>query len=177
MGAFVGAIVLAAACGGQAQVEASPSGVLTRATNAPSAAATLAQNTAAPAAVKLSDDDAKLVGTWRLYSSRLFYDSGGGSGISQFGPPMVVSADGTWQFETSRGKWSTSQITPDDWKKWGSNPYGPTRKIVLEGYNKVGADGPIEPSSSGARVDFFWVIYRTGPPDTPAGSVHSKYGH
>lgn len=119
----------------------------------------------------------EFVGLWRAFSSRLFYDNGGGGALgSGSGAPLEINADGTWQFSTSAGKWHVEDIAESDWKKWGSESYGPTRKMVLDGWNKDVADGSVEELNG--RVDFFWVIYRVGPPTVGApGQVQVKYGH
>jgi hypothetical protein len=128
----------------------------------------------APAAA-LSSEERRLVGSWRTYSLRIFYDAGGASNLGS-GPDIELRADGTWRTADASGRWSTAPIADGDWKRWGLTPYGPTNKIVLERFFGSGADGPIE--TSGGRVDFFWAIYRVGPPtiSTP-GLVHAKYGH
>lgn len=98
--------------------------------------------------------------------------------MQEFGPAMTITADGKWKLETDPGKWSTSPITDADWKRWNAKPNGPTRKVVFDGFNVTGADGPIVMSSTGSRVDFFWLIYRVGPPTVSApGTIETKYGH
>ena len=125
----------------------------------------------------LSDVDPALVGGWRVYSARVFYDAGGGGDLSNvITTRLELSADGTWSFSSSSGEWSVSEIADDDWSRWGISPYGPTRKIELAGWNGDAADGPIE--ESGAGVDFLWVIYAEGPPTIGApGTVWIKFGH
>ncbi len=119
----------------------------------------------------------EFIGLWRDFSSRMFYDAGGSGAFGTgSGVPLEINSDGTWKFGGSAGKWHADAIQDTDWKKWGIESYGPARKMVLEGWNKGVADGPVEEPDG--RVDFFWVIYRVGPPTVGApGQVQVKYGH
>lgn len=108
--------------------------------------------------------DPNLVGKWRSFSdtsnTRL----------------LELYSDGRWQLGGSSGTWSVADIEPADWDSWGVPPYGPTRKIILNGWNQDRADGPIEETED--NVDFFWVIYYVtlevyGEP----AQVQVKYGH
>jgi hypothetical protein len=118
----------------------------------------------------------ELVGSWRIYSARLFYDAGGAGTVdTTITRRLELNADGTWQFGNSKGTWSVSPINAADWKRWDINAYKPTRKITLNNWNGGVASGPIEESS---QVDFFWVIYRAEPPTvSDPGAVHMKFGH
>lgn len=119
----------------------------------------------------------ELLGLWRVFSSRLFYDVGG-SGVvgSGTGHPLEINKDGTWQLSTSAGTWKVQSINEDDWKTWNVPSYGPKRKIVLDKWNGGTGNGPIEESNDG--VDFFWIIYRAEPPIvSSSGQVQAKYGH
>ena len=118
----------------------------------------------------------ELVGSWRIYSARLFYDAGGAGTVdTTITRRIELNADGTWQFGDSKGTWSVSPISEADWKRWDINAYKPTRKITLNNWNGGVASGPIEESS---QVDFFWVIYRAEPPTvSDPGTVHMKFGH
>ena len=118
---------------------------------------------------------ADMVGSWRIYSERIFYDRGGAGAL---GTPvsrvLEIKGNGEWEFGESRGTWRVEPIAAGDWKRWSTQPYGPRRKIVLEGWAKGPADGPVEESS---RVDFVWVIYRVAPPSVRAeGMVQMKFG-
>lgn len=117
----------------------------------------------------------ELVGSWRIYSARLFYDVGGAGTVdTTITRRIELNADGTWRFGDSKGTWSVSPISADDWKRWNIDAYKPTRKITLNNWNGGVASGPIEESS---QVDFFWVIYRAEPPTVSApGTVHMKFG-
>lgn len=117
----------------------------------------------------------ELVGSWRIYSARLFYDVGGAGTVdTTITRRIELNADGTWRFGDSKGTWSVSPISAEDWKRWGIDAYKPTRKITLNNWNGGVASGPIEESS---QVDFFWVIYRAEPPAVSApGTVHMKFG-
>ncbi len=124
-----------------------------------------------------ASDSSGLSGSWRVYSEKLFYDIGGASplGIAS-SRNLEIKAGGTWSFGDSRGTWSASEIEESDWENWGVPAYGPTRKIILNGWNNGVANGPIE--ETGERVDFVWVIYRVEPPLVEnAGQVQIKFGH
>ena len=118
----------------------------------------------------------EFVGDWRVYSETLFYDAGGSGGSDSAASTtrmLVLKDDGTWEFGSSAGSWYVTSIDPSYWDRWGSTPYGPERKIVLDGWNGGVADGPVE-ELAGA-VDFVWVIYRVDAPDP--GTVQMKFGH
>ena len=118
-----------------------------------------------------------LVGKWRTYSSRIFYDiGGGGSWNGLAGHQLELALNGTWNFGTSVGTFSIQIISNSDWKRWNISPYGPKMKIVLSGWNGTRGEGPIEESNG--RVDFIWVIYPVVPPlvQNP-GTVWIKFGH
>lgn len=103
---------------------------------------------------------------WRVDSSQLYYDAGGGGTFDAGSSPLVLKADGNWSMGGRRGTWSVAPITPADWKRWKIASYGPTRKIVVNGLG----DGPIE---SG----FIWVIFHATPPAVAAsGTVYLKLG-
>ena len=135
----------------------------------------------APPAVEARKEGVE--GVWKVYSQRLFYDEGGagpwlsaseGTAVTQ---GLRIKNDGVWEYGSSSGKWSVSSITESDWKAWGINSYGPTRKIVLQDWNGNGktASGPIEKSTN---IDFVWVIYRVEPPTVQKqGIVNMKFGH
>lgn len=115
-----------------------------------------------------------VAGSWRPYSESIFYDRGGNKSIVPVTRRMTLSPNGQWSFGTSSGKWHVETITQNDWDNWKINPYGPTKKIVLSGWNKSTAEGPIEESSG--NIDFIWVIYRTQSSFGPA-TVWIKFGH
>ncbi len=130
-----------------------------------------------PAQEPVSALNPEVVGVWRVYSARIFYDEGGGGTVdTTITRQLELAADGTWYFGSSAGSYSISDISADDWNRWGVEPYGPTRKITLFDWNGAVADGPME--ESGGGVDFVWVIYPEGPPVTSApGTVWMKFGH
>ncbi len=129
-----------------------------------------------------SNSPAEFVGTWRVYSERLFYDQGGGgstlsasSGTSTT-QKLELKKNGEWTFGSSSGTYIVAGVGEGDWKSWGIEAYGPTRKITLEGWNKGTASGPVE--ESGNVVSFIWVLYRVGPPTvSKPGMAHMKFGH
>lgn len=120
---------------------------------------------------KLSSD---AVGSWRPYSESIYYDSGGNKSITPVTRRLNLNSGGQWSFGSSNGNWRVENISQNDWKNWGINPYGPTRKIILTGWNKSSAGGPIE--ESGGRIDFLWVIYRSQSSFGPA-TIWIKFGH
>lgn len=132
----------------------------------------------ATAATAAGDKEAlkEMAHVWRIYSARLFYDIGGAGSIGGTTRTLELAEDGKWNFgDGSHGTWSSVPIVEDDWKKWGVEPYGPARKIVLDGWNDAVADGPIEEGTQGA--DFFWVIYRNNEQGDNAGQIQMKFGY
>ena len=124
-----------------------------------------------------SESTAALLGTWTVFSARIYYEDGGsGSDNPARYGQLELRSDGTWQFGSSTGSWHTTAITGADWTRWGVQSYGPTRKLVLVGWSDGVADGPVE--ESGGQVDFLWVISPAAPPtvSTP-GTVWLKFGH
>ena len=116
--------------------------------------------------------DKSVVGSWRVYSQAIFYDKGGNNWLSRPSTrKLTLSADGTWDYGT-KGTWTVNAIKPGDWKKWKIEPYGPTKKIVLQGWNNAVADGPIEGN------DFVWVIYHSkGFSSLGPALIQMKFGH
>ena len=118
----------------------------------------------------------EFVGFWRVFSERIFYDIGGAGAL---GIPVTrnleIKEDGTWQFGTSTGTWEIANITDEDWKKWGIDSYGPTRKITFNNWNNAVSNGPIEETNG--RIDFIWSIYHVEPHlvQNP-GTVWIKFG-
>ncbi len=131
----------------------------------------------APTAVSApTNADPQLVGTWRIYSESLYYDAGGGGVLDSsevVGTDLVLSSDGSWQFGSSSGSWSVAAIDGSEWDRWAVSPYGPTRKIVLQGWNGSTGDGPLDEETG--YVDFVWVIYHVESADP--GTVYMKFGH
>ncbi|MBI2664759.1 hypothetical protein HYX10_05475 [Candidatus Woesearchaeota archaeon] len=128
------------------------------------------------AAPSVADADPAFVGSWRIFSERIFYDIGGaGAAAVPVTRNLELFKDGTWSFGDSQGTWTVTEITSDDWVRWDVNAYGPTRKIVLDNWNNAVADGPVEGS---AYIDFIWVIYHVEPPlvQNP-GTIWLKFGH
>jgi len=99
---------------------------------------------------------------------------GGGTVDTTTTQILELKANSKYDFSSSGGAWSVESISPDDWKRWGIEPYGPTKKIILSDWNGGKADGPIEEFT---RVDFIWVIYKAKPPIVSApGTVWMKFG-
>ncbi len=173
----VGAVVLGTACSRSSDPAGTP---VTTVSSSPAPTTTPTSATAsAPSGQSRPSPtaDPALLGTWRVYSSRLFYDQGGGgTTTTAAAEQLVLRADGSWTFGSSKGRWTVAPITSADWEHWGVKPYGPTRKVLLTGWREGSADGPIEETSG--RADFVWLIYRVGPPAVGApGQVQTRFGH
>ncbi|HLD62633.1 MAG TPA: PsbP-related protein [Candidatus Norongarragalinales archaeon] len=131
---------------------------------------------ASPTPLASSSTAPELVRKWRVYSQSIFYDEGGSNFLETPASTLLeLKADQTWSFGSSSGAWSVQAISEGDWAKWGMPSYGPTRKLVLNGWNGDVGDGPIDETES--RADFMWVIYRVGPPavEKPA-QIQMKFG-
>ena len=100
-----------------------------------------------------SFSELSLIGKWRSKD----IDVGSSTQI------LELKQDKTWTFgrtdisEGALGTWTVMDIDEDDWKRWGLDPNGRKKKIVLVGWRddideKNVADGPIE-------VDRGQVIY------------------
>jgi len=131
---------------------------------------------AEPVAAESTAED-NLVGKWRVYSEAIYYDAGGNNWLdSPTSRTITLTQDGKWVFGDSRGTWKIEPITAEDWLEWGIESYGPTRKMVLNNWNKGTSEGPIEETA--ARVDFFWAIYHVEPPLVQdPGTIWMKFGH
>jgi len=105
-----------------------------------------------------------VVGTWRNLSTP--------SSTTR----LILDSSGTWAFDTSSGTLTISSIEASDWTSWGINAYdGPTRKLILTGWNKTESSGPIE--ESGGTINYIWLVYLYTDPDTKVTStVQVKYG-
>lgn len=145
----------------------------------PTATVTSRPSASGTASQAVTPEEQALLGPWRTFSARLFYDAGGASpvaGMLGLGDQLFLASDGSWRFGSSAGRWAVAAITASDWQKWRVKPYGPTRKVVFAGWNHGVADGPVEEDNG--RVDFFWVIFRVAPPTVSApGQVDMKFGH
>ncbi len=121
-----------------------------------------------------------LNGIWHSFSSYFYYDAGGGGGGAGGGAALRMNGN-HWYYGTSSGTFKVAPITAADWKHWGIQPYGPTKKIIWSHWGKQGtADGPIETERIKGRlhVDFLWVIYHENPPIVQyPGTVWLKFGH
>lgn len=112
----------------------------------------------------ISNADAKsldnsIAGTWRVMSMRTDYKSGFSETIVRTNTMRVsINPDHTWKFSSSSGTWKIADIKSSDWKEWGINSYGPTKKIILNNWNKKSGSGPIEISNG--NVDAIWIIYQ-----------------
>ncbi|MBI4399716.1 hypothetical protein HY570_03110 [Candidatus Micrarchaeota archaeon] len=120
----------------------------------------------------------ELVDTWRIYSTRIDYTDGGYGAFGAISSSTTLNLNqfGIWEFGDSKGTWHAEEITDGDWEKWNTKSYGPTRKIVLDGWGGQTVDGPIEETEQG--VDFFWLIYGVDKPTVSnPGIVQIKFGH
>ncbi|MBI4918962.1 hypothetical protein HY837_03465 [archaeon] len=126
-----------------------------------------------PAAKK--EIDLSVVGTWRPYTQGIVYDAGASNDIKKLSTRrLTISEDGSWEFG-STGTWEVKQIEENDWNKWAMDPFGPTKKIVLTGWNNDIGEGPIEEGSAG--VDFVWVIYHSDKLSLGPATIQIKFGH
>lgn len=130
----------------------------------------------ASAVKEVSGSEQRFIGLWRIYSEAIFYDAGGSNWLDTPSTrKLELKQDRTWNFGSSSGTWAVSGIVAQDWERWGVSDYGPDKKLTLYGWNDDAADGPVEESSG--SIDFFWVIYRTGPPAVSSPSqVQMKFG-
>lgn len=117
--------------------------------------------------------DSALVGSWRPYSEAIYYDSGSNNIITPVSRYLELKSDGTWVFGSSSGVWSVASLSSKDWISLGISSYGPTRKLVLNNWNKGTATGPIEESGT---VDFFWVVYRSESESLGPATIWIKFG-
>jgi len=104
-----------------------------------------------------------LVGTWRIF----------GQTTSRM---LELNSDGTWAFGSSGGSWHVEPISDADWQRWGLEPYGPVRKIVVENWDQTTAEGPVEESAIEGRPDFFWLFYKATV-EGRSGDAQLKFGH
>src|SRR3989338_1387080 len=114
----------------------------------------------APYNPKIEDDafsELSLIGKLGLHTKEILFKS-------ETTRMLEIKADKTWTFGTSQGTWKVSEISEEDWNKWGIDPYKPKKKIVLENFGDDGGSGPIE--AYGGEISFFWVIYKTTNPET-----------
>ena len=73
----------------------------------------------------IADADPAFLGSWRIFSERIFYDIGGaGSAAVPVTRNLELLKDGTWKFGDSKGKWTVTEITAADWTRWGINEKG-----------------------------------------------------
>lgn len=121
-------------------------------------------------------DGCGLAGAFRNTYGRIVYDAGGrGAGTLNLSSRQLVLTGSGWSFGSSSGSWRAAAITAADWTRWRSKPYGPTRKIVLAGWNRATADGPID--ERGGVIASFWVMYHVGPPTVGAPAwIQLRFG-
>jgi hypothetical protein len=116
--------------------------------------------------------DSAVAASYRIYSETKYFDAGGSTTITPVTTRLELDATGVWRFGTSSGTWSVAALDDADWQGWGVAAYGPTRKLMLDGWNNARSEGPIEEQSTG--VDFVWVIYRVDDPSP--GTIWMKFG-
>ena len=136
-------------------------------------------NTPTPSPVPtltLEQFQTKLVGKWAIAFARIYYDQSGTNPLNTDKiAALELKADLTWQSGSMSGRWGAARITPEDWARWKSSPYGPRNKLVLQGWTGAQADGPIE--QLGDDPDALIVIYHAAPPAVSAsGTVWLTYG-
>ncbi|MBI5065448.1 hypothetical protein HZA97_04360 [Candidatus Woesearchaeota archaeon] len=124
---------------------------------------------------KKSSSELAIIGSWRPYTQEIMYDAGGNDHIKKpVTRRLTINSEGTWEFG-STGTWKIEQINEDDWNRWGMGSFGPTKKLVLDGWNNAVADGPIEEGTEG--VDFIWVIYHSEKLSLGPATIQIKFGH
>lgn len=120
--------------------------------------------------------DKSLAGDWYVLTKVIYFDNGQTSKDVKTVPittPLKLSADGKWQFSSSTGSWSAAALADSDWEGWKVPSYGPTRKLVLNGWSDGTGKGPIEETDAG--VDFIWVIYPYVSDANGPGTVWLKF--
>ncbi len=122
----------------------------------------------APYNPKVEDDsfsELSLIGKWGLHFTGLRLNEKG-KWVKKVDTTTILElkADKTWTFGTSQGTWKVLPIEDEDWQKWGVDPYGPKKKIVLENFGDDGGSGPIEAYKG--EVSFFWAMYKATNPET-----------
>jgi len=124
---------------------------------------------------KQSSTDQSVVGVWRPHAQSIEYDAGAINSIKKpVTRKLTISSDGTWEYG-STGTWEVELIEEKDWERWKMASYGPTKKIVLHGWNNAIGDGPIDEGTAG--VDFIWVIYRSEKLSLGPATISIKFGH
>ncbi|MBI2660580.1 hypothetical protein HYX07_05450 [Candidatus Woesearchaeota archaeon] len=123
---------------------------------------------AAPYNPKAQDgefSELSLIGKWGIHFIPLRLNEKG-KWVQKFDTTTILElkSDKTWAFGTSQGTWKVFPIEEEDWIKWRVNPYGPKKKIVLEGFGDDGGSGPIEAYKG--EVSFFWAMYKATNPET-----------
>ena len=107
---------------------------------------------------------AEISDRWRIHSETAFWDAGGSTVLdTPVTTELALGAGGDWHFASSSGRWSIQEIDATDWERWGIDAYGPTRRLVLDGWGGDSADGPIEDDETG-DAEGLWVIYRVTDP-------------
>ena len=121
------------------------------------------------------NNDPDVVGTWRPHAQSIEYDAGAINSIKKpVTRKLTISSDGTWEYG-STGTWEVELIEEKDWERWKMASYGPTKKIVLHGWNNAIGDGPIDEGTAG--VDFIWAIYHSDKLSLGPATIQIKFGH
>ncbi|MBI5227611.1 hypothetical protein HY988_03420 [Candidatus Micrarchaeota archaeon] len=115
-----------------------------------------------------------LAGSWRIYPLRLNIEGGVDYRVLS-SRKLELHEDGSWDFGSSHGTWKSQTITEADWQKWSTEKYGPTKKIVLDGWEGKVVDGPVD-EENGA-VNFFWLIYDVKNSYDKTVQLQLKFGH
>ena len=116
-------------------------------------------------------------GSWSADSELLLYDEGESSAPRPPPDQLNLEPGGTWVFGGNKGTWEFTTIESGDWERWHwTAPRDSKLKLVFVNWNGDAADGPVVFSES-RNVDFFWVVYRVGPPaiESPA-TVQIRFG-
>ncbi|MDO8554889.1 MAG: hypothetical protein Q7S22_08820 [Candidatus Micrarchaeota archaeon] len=114
--------------------------------------------------------NSELSGKWRILSNTRYVSTDG----YYSAPTQLLEINGqSWTFGSSSGTWEIQPIDENDWIKWETTSYGPTRKIVVHNWNGADWSGPIEESNG--KIDFFWIIYNVDIGSGPQ-QVQMKFG-
>ncbi|MBI5222873.1 hypothetical protein HY990_00470 [Candidatus Micrarchaeota archaeon] len=121
-----------------------------------------------------SKDETGLVGSWRIYPATTNYK--GEVDYSKLSSrKLEIKEDGNWQFGSSSGSWKIETISSQDWERWETEPYEPTKRLVLNGWDGKTVDGPIEGEEG--RPDFIWLIYEVKDSQGQERQLQLKFGH
>jgi len=159
-------LLLCVACSGPAPDTRLAAGAALRSpapTATPTRIPSVTLRASAPATPCGTDSTTGVPGKWRASSVTLVADRGLATAPSIATiSGLCLEPDATWRYGNASGKWSTTTIVADDWKRWGIPAQtGLTQKLVLSDWAGGPADGPIGAAD-------ITLVTRVGPPDYAA---------